>query len=63
MKKEVLSGISNSVEITKLFNDYFKLHTGYINNYYLNKTELFQKRADEWKLLFNKVFALKHVTP
>jgi hypothetical protein len=56
MREEAFSGIKEGKTLTLLFNDYFRLHQGYCTNFYENKTELFQERADTWKKMFADIF-------
>ena len=46
IKTENISDLKDSREIAKLFNDNYRLHQGYKNNFYKNKSELFQERLD-----------------
>ena len=62
MNKNVISVLEESENITLLLNNYFRLHQGYTQKFYLNKHDLFQKRVTEWKELFNKLFHSKYVT-
>ena len=63
LKEDSISQLPNSKEIVKLFNDYYRLHQGYTQNFYRDKKDLFQRRIDEWHGLFNKIFHGKHNTP
>ena len=62
MNKNVISVLEESENITLLLNNYYRLHQGYTQKFYLNKHDLFQKRVTEWKELFNKLFHSKYVT-
>ena len=54
---DVISDLDEAKKITSLFNDYYRIHLGYTHNFYNNKTALLQGRLNEWKTMFNEVFA------
>jgi hypothetical protein len=62
MKEEVFSGIPQAKILASLFTDYYKLHQGYKGNFYLDKSDLFQQRVNEWKIAFLKIFHKKLTT-
>ncbi len=62
MRESAFGGIKEGKTLTSLFNDYFRLHKGYITNFYENKPELFQERVNKWTDMFNSIFHGKLTT-
>ena len=60
--KDVIPNNKDNVIIAQIFNDYYRIHMNYVNNFYESKPDLLRQRTSEWKKLFLSVFHTKHVT-
>ena len=50
--KEAIPCLKEADQIVWIMNNYYRIHIGYIYNFYINKTELLQERLNEWKKKF-----------
>jgi hypothetical protein len=62
IKIGVLSGLTEEKNIVSIYNNYYRINQGYTHCFYIDKTELLQKRIDDWAKEFNSIFPIKDNT-
>ena len=48
--------LEHAAEIGQIFNNWWRINMGYTHNFYIDKTELLQRRIDEWLSTYERVF-------